>query len=230
MRDQFQTQLQELLEKILLMGGTAESMITLAMDSLLKRDASLSQRVLEREEQIDALEIDVDDRVVGLIVHQQPVARDARFATAALRVAADLERIGDQAVNVCKNAEYVLKDPSTEPPAELRSTAELASKMLSDGLAALSTWDCELAEHVLQDEKRANQLRDETFRVLLRRIIVDPLTAQQSLSLVLISRNLERICDHATNIAQEVVYLARGQDVRHQHDRSDAPDSAAAAG
>ena len=220
MRNQFQTQLHELLQQILLMGGLAESMIALAMDSLLKRDEAIAHEVFEKEERLDRLEVEVDDRVVGLIVHQQPVARDARFATAALRVATDLERVGDQAINICKNTSYVLKEPATEAPEELVETATLARQMLADALASLTDLDIAHAQQVLQDEKKADALRDQTFRVLLRRMIVDPLSAQQSLSLLLISRNLERIADHATNIAQEVVYLVEGQDVRHADSRT----------
>lgn len=220
MRDQFETQLQELLERILLMGGTTEAMIDLAVRSLVERDESLAAEVYEKERQVNALEMDVDDRVVGLIIQYQPMARDARFATTALRVATDLERIGDQAVNVLKNTHYVLQQPPCEPPPQLRAMAELARKMVADGLAALSTRECSLAEEVLEDEKQADTLRDETFRALLSCMITDPLTAQRSLSLVLISRNLERVADHATNIAEEVIYLVRGHDVRHQYDRA----------
>lgn len=218
MRDQFDTQLQELLERILLMGGTAEAMIGLAVRNLFDRNEAQSADVYEKERQVNALEIDVDDRVVGLIIQYQPMARDARFATAALRVATDLERIGDQAVNILQNAHYVLQQPSCEPPEQLWTMAELAKKMVADGLAAMSTRDCALAEQVLIEEKQADRLRDETFRSLLSCMITDPLTAQRSLSLVLISRNLERIADHATNIAEEVIYLVRGHDVRHQYD------------
>ena len=220
MRDQFETQLQELLERILLMGGTTEAMIDLAVRSLVERDESLAAEVYEKERQVNTLEMDVDDRVVGLIIQYQPMARDARFATTALRVATDLERIGDQAVNVLKNTHYVLQQPACDPPAQLRAMAELSRKMVADGLAALSTRDCALAEQVLEDEKQADALRDETFRALLSCMITDPLNAQRSLSLVLISRNLERVADHATNIAEEVIYLVRGHDVRHKYDRA----------
>jgi len=220
MRDQFEIQLQELLERILLMGGTTEAMIELAVRSLFDRDESFAAEVREKERQVNALEMDVDNRVVGLIVHHQPVARDARFATTAIRVATDLERIGDQAMNVIRNTRYVLQQPPCEPPPQLREMAVLSRKMVADGLAALSTRDCALAEQVLEDEKQADKLRDETFRSLLSSMITDPLTAQRSLSLVLISRNLERVADHATNIAEEVIYLVRGHDVRHQYDRT----------
>ncbi len=219
MRDQFESQLQQLLEQILLMGELAESMVDSAVHHLLDRDEARAADVFDREDRLDEMEVAVDDRVVGLVIQQQPVARDARFATAAVRISTDLERIGDQAVAIVKSVRHLADFAPSEPPAPLRQMADLAKRMVAESLIALAARDAALAERVLGDERQANGLRDAAFRALLNCMITDPLTAQRSLSLVLISRNLERIADHATNIAEEVLYLVRGQDVRHRPGR-----------
>ena len=220
MRDQFETQLQQLLEQILRMGGLAEGMVDSAVHHLLDRDAARAADVFATEDRLDRMEVEVDDRVVGLVIQQQPVARDARFTTAAIRISTDLERIGDQAVSIVKSVRHLSAVPPFEPPVPLRRMADLAKRMVAESLVALTARDVAVAEHVLAEEREANGLRDEAFRVLLNWMITDPLTAQRSLSLVLISRNLERIADHATNIAEEVLYLVRGQDVRHRADHA----------
>jgi phosphate transport system protein len=219
MREALDDQLREVLEQLLLMGGRTESMIQLAVRGLLDRDASLGTQVDEIEREVNALEIDIDERVIAVMIQQQPVARDARFVVTASRIAANVERMADQAVNVCQNTAYVLQSPPCDPLPDLDAMGYEVQQMVSDGLAALATRDVSLAEKVLEVERKVDRLRDQLFRTLLRCIITDPLTAQRSLSLILISRNLEKIGDYASNVAEEVIYLVRGQDVRHRSDR-----------
>ncbi|HWB53333.1 MAG TPA: phosphate signaling complex protein PhoU [Tepidisphaeraceae bacterium] len=219
MREAFDQQLQQIMQKIALMGRTAESMVHTAISGLTRRTESVAEEVYAKERQVNALQIEVDELVIKTMIHQQPVARDARLVIIASKAATDLERMGDQAINIIQNTHFVLRSPETKPLVELEMMADGATKMVADALSALVGNDAELAEKVFMDEKKLDALRDEVFRILLRSIITDPLDAQRSLSLILISRNLERIGDHATNIAEEVVYLTRGKDVRHHFDK-----------
>lgn len=223
MRDAFNEQLRSVLERLMEMGGLVESMLQLAARAVVEEDhAAVEVDLLEREKRVNALQNDVDEECVRITARQQPVASDARFLFVASRAATDVERVGDQAVNVLDNAKYLWQrsGDGVHIPDDLGTLAKLVQKMVADALAALITRDVELAEAVFADEEKANALRDVIFRGLLRQMITDPLAAQQSMSLVLISRNLERVGDHATNIAEEVVYLVRGQEIRHKFDRS----------
>jgi phosphate transport system protein len=219
MRQLFNEQLERMLERIMLMGGIAESMIETAVRGLRERDESTFAEVRAKEQEVNALQIEIDESAVRLAIQHQPVARDARFVFVASRTATDVERIADQAMNICQNTSYVLQSPAPDPLPDLFELAELVRKMVGDALEAMVTREMTLAERVLQVENRADALRDRVFRLLLNAIIADPLMAQRSLSLILISRNLERIGDHATNIAEEVIYLMNGEDVRHRFDR-----------
>jgi phosphate transport system protein len=143
------------------------------------------------------------------------VAQDARFLFMASRIGGELERVADQAINICQNAHFVLEAPPLKPILDLPAMAEVAQKMVRDSINAMATRDTNLANQVLEEERRVDAYRDQIFRTLLTYMMADPATIQRALSLILIARNLERIGDHATNIAEEVIYWIQGRDVRH---------------
>ena len=223
MRDAYHEQLRDVLEKLTQMGGHVEAMLESAVEALVHRDPSLAADVLAKEDQVNALQNAIDEECVNITVRQQPVAGDARFMFVASRAATDVERVGDQAINILENTQYVLQqrsDAAIDVPPDIGAMAALVQRMLADALAALVTRDIDAAERVFTDEVRVDAYRDGIFRQLLRQMITDPLSAQQAMSLVLISRNLERVGDHATNIAEEVVYLVRGHEIRHKMNRA----------
>jgi phosphate transport system protein len=211
----FHDQLQALLQKVVMMGSLAESMIQIAVDALIKQKESLADEAFARERQVNALQVEVDDLAVKLTALQQPVARDARFLFMASRIGGELERIADQAINICQNARHVLADPALKPIIEIPIMAELTQRMVRDSLTAMINKDVALANQVLEEDEKVDAFRDQIFRSLLTYMMADPGTIQRALSLILIARNLERIGDHATNIGEEVIYWIHGRDVRH---------------
>jgi phosphate transport system protein len=214
----FEEKIQELLQKLLLMGGLSESMIQTALRVLIERDESLGEMVVEKEKEVNELQIEIDDSAVKLTALQQPMGTDVRFLFMASRIASELERIGDQAINIIQNASPILKSPSLRPLVDLPMMGEIAERMVRDSLEALVSKDCSLANRVLEEEKKVDAYRDKIFRVLLTYMMADPGTIERSLALILISRHLERVGDHATNIAEEVIYLVEGREVRHQQE------------
>lgn len=214
----FDEQLEELRRRLVLMGSLAESMIGLAVRTLMERDEKHAAEVFRKEEEVNELQIDVDDRAIKLTALQQPVAADVRFLFMASRIATELERIADQAVNICQNAHYALMAPPLRPLLDLPLMADVAQKMVRESLESLMRRDCARAEQVLEDEKKVDAFKDKIFRELLTYMMADPATIPRALALILISRNLERVADHATNVAEEVIFLVQGRDVRHRHD------------
>jgi phosphate transport system protein len=214
----FDEQIQELMEKLVLMGRLAESMIQLSLRVMIERNESLTDEVLRKEKEVNGLQLEIDDRAVKLTALQQPVGSDVRFLFMASRIATELERIGDQAINICQNAHHVLKAPPLKPLVDLPLMGELSETMVRKSIEALVKRDCNLARVVLEDEKGVDLFRDQIFRVLLTYMMADPGTIERALSLILMSRNLERVGDHATNIAEEVIYLVEGREVRHGHE------------
>ncbi len=213
--------IQELLERLLLMGRLAESMIQTALRVLIERDESLSAEIYRKEEEVNNLQIEIDDSAVKLTALQQPVGGDVRFLFMASRIATELERIGDQAINIIQNAHHVIQAAPLKPLVDLPVMGEIAERMVRDSLEALVEKDCSVANRVLEEEKKVDAFRDQIFRVLLTYMMADPGTIQRALALILISRNLERVGDHATNIAEEVIYLVEGREVRHRHESTE---------
>ena len=208
--------MQELLEKLLMMGRLAESMVQTALRVLIERNEILGAEIRRKEKEVNDLQIEIDDSAVKLTALQQPVGTDVRFLFMASRIATELERIGDQAVNIIENAHHVLKAAPLKPLVDLPVMGEIAERMVRDSLNALVEKDCSLANRVLEEEKKVDAYRDQIFRVLLTYMMADPGTIERALALILISRNLERVGDHATNIAEEVIYLVEGREVRHR--------------
>jgi phosphate transport system protein len=218
MQRHFDEQIQGLLEKLVLMGRLAESMIQLALRVLIERNESLSEEVLRKEKEVNDLQLEIDDRAVKLTALQQPVGSDVRFLFMASRIASELERIGDQAINICQNAHHVLKSAPLKPLVDLPRMGEISEAMVRKSIEALVNRDCNLARVVLEEEKEVDAFRDQIFRVLLTYMMADPGTIERAIALILMSRNLERVGDHATNIAEEVIYLVEGREVRHRHE------------
>jgi phosphate transport system protein len=218
MQRHFDEQIQELMEKLVLMGRLAESMIQQSLRVMIERNESLTEDVQRKEKEVNELQLEIDDRAVKLTALQQPVGSDVRFLFMASRIATELERIGDQAINICENAHHVLKAPPLKPLVDLPLMGELSEGMVRKSIEALVKRDCELARVVLEDEKDVDLFRDQIFRVLLTYMMADPGTIERALSLILMSRNLERVGDHATNIAEEVIYLVEGREIRHGHE------------
>lgn len=211
----FHEQLQELLQRVVIMGSLAESMVSRAVTGLVTRNEAMLADVFNTETEVNRLQVEVDDRAVKLTALQQPVATDARFLFMASRIGGELERIADQAVNVCQNAMFVLEAPPLKPLVDLPIMAEIAQKMVRDTMTAMMSRDVVLANSVLAEDEKVDAFRDQVFRELLTYMMADTGTIQRALSLILIARNLEKVADHATNIGEEVIYWIQGRDVRH---------------
>jgi phosphate transport system protein len=212
----FDEQLRELLRQIVLMGTAAEGMVQAAVRALAERDETLIEEVLKKEVEVNRLQIEVDEQAVKLTALHQPVAADVRFLFMASRIASELERVADQAVNICENGRHILAQPPLKPMVDIPIMGEAARKMLREAMMAVSGRDVALAEAVLEEEKRVDAFKDQIFRSLLTYMMADPGTIQRAIPLILVARNLERVGDHATNIAEEAIYMVQGRDVRHR--------------
>lgn len=225
----FDEQLQEMLRKLVLMASTAESMIRQAVRVLVERNENLASEVFEKEREVNRIQLQVDDMAVRLTALQQPVAADVRFLFMASRIASELERIGDQAINICQSSHYVLMQPALKPMVDIPIMSEICTKMVREALQALINRDVAMAQQIMEEEAQVDAFRDQIFRTLLTYMMADPGTIQRALSLILISRNLERVGDHATNIAEEVIYMVQGRDVRHASVNPSAAEAPATA-
>jgi phosphate transport system protein len=215
MERHFVQDLEELKERLLWMGGLAERAVHKAMQSVLEADEARANEVLNEENAINELQIEVDDRVVQLLALQQLMAADLRFVLAVSRINNDLERIGDQAVNMAQSALHIVRHPRVKPYVDLPRMSELAEGMVRDSLNAVVRKDVELARSVLMRDDQVDQLRDQIFRELLTYMMGDSSVVFPAFELILVAKNLERIGDHATNIAEDVIYMVAGFDVRH---------------
>ena len=219
MERHFEADLQALRERLLAMGSLAETMIQKSIRALVDRDEALVQDVLAHEEEMDLLCIEIDDRCFTLLALQQPMASDLRFLVAGIKINSDLERIADQAVSIALRARSLITQPEVKPLIDIPRMAALAQGMVQRSLDAFVRRDTELARSVIEGDDEVDSLRDQVFRELLTYMLADSATIARALSLILISRNLERIADHATNIAEDVIYIVRGEDVRERGDK-----------
>jgi phosphate transport system protein len=215
-RRHFEEVEEELKYRLLHMGSLAEEMIHLAVTALVDRDPSTIAAVAEKEHEVNQLHIEIDDRCFKLLALYQPAATDLRFIVGAIKINSDLERIGDQAVNISQTTEFFLRHPALERKLfDIPRMAELAKRMLKDALDAYVKRDVDLARAVVQRDAEEDKLKSEAFNELMQLMQSDSSTIQRALSLILISRNLERIADHATNIAEDVIFMVLGKDIRH---------------
>src|SRR5580698_7252730 len=215
MERHFEIDLSELKERLLWMGSLAERAVHQAVHAVLDGKEALAQEVLDGEFAINELQIEIDDRVVQLLALHQLMAADLRFVLAVSRINNDLERIGDQAVNIAQSAQRIVRHPRVKPYVDLPRMSELAEEMMRDALNAVVRKDVELAKDVLVRDDQVDSLRDQIFRELLSYMMENSAVVFPAFELILVAKNLERIGDHATNIAEDVIYMVAGTDVRH---------------
>jgi len=214
-REHFQKELTKLNDLILRMGGMVEKSIFNSVEALKKSDAGLAQSVVGLDDKVDKLELEVDDLCLELLATQQPMAIDLRFITTGLRVGSDLERIGDLAVDIAQRAIELADQPLLKPLVDIPKMAELAERMVHKALDSFVKRDAVMAQEIWADEEQADNYRDLVYDELLEIMNRDAKTTPRALPLLIISRHLERIADHATNIAEDVVYMAEGKVVKH---------------
>ncbi len=219
MERRFEYELQTLRQRLLAMGALAETMIHKGVKALVDRDETLVEAVLAHEEEMDLLCIEIDDRCLTLMALRQPMASDLRFLVAGIKINSDLERIGDQAVSIALRARSLITQPQVKPLIDIPRMAQLAEGMVHNSLDAFVQRDPELARSVIESDDAVDELRDQVFRELITYMMGDPTTIPRALNLMLVSRHLERIADHATNIAEDVIYIVRGEDVRERGDK-----------
>jgi phosphate transport system protein len=214
-RIRFHQELDELKHRILAMAGMAEGAIDMAVQAYSQRDASLCQRVLNNEMAINRAEREVDEFAIDLLAMQQPMAIDLRFILAVIKINADLERVGDQAVNIAQRVMNMIELPPSELPVDIPAMAARVRTMIRDALRAFIEGDPDLARRVLEADDEIDRLNHEAFSALSSYMQSQPNGAVQALDALSIARNLERVADHATNIAEDVIFWIRGADVRH---------------
>jgi len=211
----FQEELETLQARLLEMGGLAEERVRAALQGLVTRDTAIIERVMRGDEPINELHIDVDNRCFTLLALYQPMATDLRSIVAAVKINTDLERVGDLAVNIAEAAQRYTNHAPVKKLIDIPQMGEIAQVMLRDSLDAFVQRDTTLAKRVLSEDDRLDALKTLVFRELLACMLDDGTTVEPALDLILISRHLERIGDHATNIAEDVIFMVSALDVRH---------------
>jgi len=211
----FQDELEALQARLLEMGGLAEERVRAAVQGIVSRDMHVIDRVMRGDEPINALHIEIDDRCFRLLALHQPMATDLRAIVAAVKINTDLERVGDLAVNIAEAARRYVSHPPVKQLIDIPEMGEIAQGMLRDALDAYVRRDTGLAQQVLNEDDRLDGLKTHVFRELLNIMLHDATTVEPSIDLILVSRHLERIGDHATNIAEDVIFMVSALDVRH---------------
>jgi len=211
----FEEELNELKKRLLAMSRLVEEMVNHSIRAVMEQKKDRKQDVIEREEQVNKSQIEIDESIIAVIARQQPAAADLRFLTSAMKINSDLERMGDQAVNIAQHSLDRAETVSTEIKELISRMSEMVKKMVRDSLESFVTRDLRLAQDVLERDDEVDSAKDEISAKLTDRMQGDPATIHRSLDLILISRNLERIGDHATNIAEDVIYMVAGKDIRH---------------
>jgi phosphate transport system protein len=215
----FSEELQLLKERLLEMGELAASRIDRAMAGLVARDSLVLGDVIQGDELVNDYQIEIDDRCFKLLALRQPMATDLRLIMATTRITADLERVGDLAVNIAEAAARYIQHPPVKPLVDLPKMSDLAQQMLRDALSSFVSGEVALASDVLKRDDALDDLKRQVFQDLLTYMLNNPELVAPALDLVLISRHLERVGDHATNIAEDIIFLVEGRDIRHQTSR-----------
>ena len=211
----YERELQSLKEKILLLGGKVEGMIGSAMRSLLDREPDLAERVIASDRAVDSEELEIDHLCLSLLALRQPAASDLRFIATALKIVTDLERIGDLAVNIAERSIELNEEPPLKPYIDIPRMASAAAGMVRHSLDAFVKRDPIMARQVLRSDAAVDELNVQLFRELLTYMIEEPKNVSRALRITFIAKYLERVADHATNIAQMVIFMCEGRDVRH---------------
>jgi phosphate transport system protein len=223
-RLKFHQNLDGLKERLLVMAGMAEQAIQRAIESYTLKDMRVGEMVLRAEPSINRAERDIDQMAVDLLAMEQPMAIDLRFILSVIKINADLERVGDQATNIVEQAQEMQAFPAVDLPVDIPHMATLASTMIRKALQSFIEADAELAEAVILMDDEVDRLDEEAYYALTTMISNQPETTPQALSAILVCRNLERVGDHATNIAEDVIFWVRGADVRHPLTRAEAQE------
>jgi phosphate transport system protein len=212
---QYDAELNNIREKLLEMGGKVELMINDSLKALVERDSALADRVIEYDHEINRLEMLIDEKCLEVLALRQPAARDLRFITLALKIVTDLERIGDQCRNVGKRAKELNEEPPLKPYIDLPRMAHWAGVMVKEALDAFVRGDDQLALKVCRDDQFVDDLNEQIQRELLTFMMADPAAISRGMKINYISKCLERIADHATNVAEMVIFMVKGKDIRH---------------
>ena len=215
MERRFDEELRDLKEKLLRLGALVAEQIQKSIKSLVERDSNLAREVIERDHQVNGLEVQIDEECIRLLALRQPTARDLRFITTGMKIITDLERMGDLAVDICERAIELNEESQLKPYIDIPRMADWAQKMLNESLDAFVNQDTKLARKVCQDDDFIDNLNEQIFRELLSYMIEDPRNITRAIRLSFVSKYMERIADHATNVAEMVVYMVEGKVIRH---------------
>jgi phosphate transport system protein len=216
-RREFDAELDTLKTKLLTMGGSVEAMVADSLSALVTRDTDLATEVQGRDREVDNLQMEVDELTIRILALRQPAATDLRFLIAALKISTDLERVGDLAVNVAERVEELNALPQLKPYIDLPRMTERVRQMIHKALDAFVEGDAVRAREVLAEDQEVDDLNAQIFRELITFMLEDPKNIHRATALIFIAKYLERIADHATNVAEDVIFVAEGRDVRHGH-------------
>jgi len=211
----YDAELKELKQRILTMGGLVEKMITDAIRALVDRDSELAEKIIAMDHEVNGHEVAIDEKCLELLALRQPTGRDLRFITLALKIVTDLERIGDKCANMAKRARQLNQEPPLKPYVDIPRMAHWVEQMIKEALDAFVRGDAELAVKVCKDDQMVDDLNQQVQRELYTYMLEDPATISRAMRLTYISKSLERIADHATNIAEMVIFMVKGKDIRH---------------
>lgn len=212
---QYEAELMRLRERLLLMGAKVEGMIVDAMRSLVEKDTTLARAIIERDEEIDRMEVEIDEMALQLLALRQPAASDLRFITEAMKIVTDLERIGDLATNIAERSMELSAEPQLRPYVDLQREAAAVRTMLRDALDAFVSRDVARAEEVRVRDREVDMLHKQIFQELQELMKESPGNVERGMRLAFVSKYLERVADHATNLSEAVVFLVQGRDIRH---------------
>jgi len=218
METHFQQELNKLKELLLKMAGLAEQAISNAIEALVQRNTPLAEKTIQEDGQINEMEILIDEWCLKLLALHQPLAADLRFITSAMRINIELERIGDLAVNIAERVVSLNQEPQLKPYIDIPRMAQISQSMVRDVLEAFMKGDPDLARSVCERDDQVDALNDQVFRELLTYMIADPKTITRAVHLIIVSRCLERIADHATNIAEGVIFMVKALVIKHRAD------------
>jgi phosphate transport system protein len=211
----FEDELDTLKARLVAMAGLAEAAVHQAVSALLQRDTELAKHVVEQDNAVDEFEIEIEDRAINLLALQQPMARDLRLITMAMKISSDLERVGDHAVNIAETVAWLFESPLFPITPEIEEMTRLVTRMLKDALDAFVRADSNLAREILTRDDRVDELHENSFRILLTHMMEDPRKISAGMDLLLVSGNLERIADLTTNISEDTIYMLEGKVVKH---------------
>lgn len=215
MQRHFDDELQQLKAKLLRMGGLAEGQIQNALRALTARDSALAARVIAGDHLVNALDVEIDEDCIGLLALHQPTARDLRLITTAMKIASELERISDLAESISERAIELNREPQLKPYIDIPRMGQWAVTMVKESLDSFVGSDVALAQKVLKDDDFVDDLMGQLFRELLSYMLEDPRTISRAIRLTFVAKSIERVADHATNIAELVVYMVEGKIIRH---------------